>query len=132
MLLGPAIVLVYDGTGGRVLHHLRHNLWRPECSVIFIGYAAVGTVARQIIDGADTVEIMGDDVAVNAHVHTINGFSGHAGQDTLLDWLEETGDPERVFLVHGEDRQREALAARIDEVMGMPVHIPVQGEVFEL
>ena len=99
--------------------------------MIFIGYAAVGTIARQIIDGADTVEIYGDDVTVNAQIHTLNGFSGHAGQDTLLDWLRETGEPERVFLVHGEDRQREALAAKIGE-MGLDAHLPMQGEAFEL
>jgi metallo-beta-lactamase family protein len=131
---GGAIIIAGSGmcTGGRVTHHLRHNLWRPECSVIFIGYAAVGTIARTIIDGEPSVEIFGEDVAINADIHTLNGFSGHAGQDTLLQWLEETGEPEQVFLVHGEDRQREALSAKIGAELGMPVRLPMQGEVFEL
>jgi metallo-beta-lactamase family protein len=92
----------------------------------------VGTIARTIIDGEPSVEIFGEDVAINADIHTLNGFSGHAGQDTLLQWLEETGEPEQVFLVHGEDRQREALSAKIGAELGMPVRLPMQGEVFEL
>ena len=88
-------------TGGRVRHHLKHNLWRERCSIVFVGYAAEGTLARRIVDGAKSVRLLGEDVQVRAQVWTINGFSAHAGQEALLDWL---GDAPRrdVFLVHGE------------------------------
>ena len=78
------------------------------------------------------MKIYGEDVAVKAHIYTVNGFSGHAGQDTLIDWVEGTGEPEKIFLVHGEDRPREMLAAKLDETLGMVVHLPTQGEVIEL
>lgn len=129
-----AIIIAGSGmcTGGRVLHHLRHNLWRHECAVIFVGFAAEGTLGRRILDGERSVKVYGEEVSVNARIYTINGFSGHAGQDTLIDWIEGTGDPQKVFLVHGEDRPRETLAAKLDETLGMPVHLPTQGETIEL
>jgi metallo-beta-lactamase family protein len=118
-------------TGGRILHHMKHNLWRPECSVIFVGYAAAGTTGRAIIDGADPVRLYGESVRSRAQIYTINGFSGHAGQKTLLDWLERTGKPENVVLVHGEDHAREALAHAIEEKMGLSSVIPGVGDVIE-
>lgn len=90
-------------TGGRVRHHLRHNLSHADCSVIFVGFAAEGTLARQIIDGAKTVRIFGDAVPVRAKLHTINGFSAHADASELRDWHARAGAPARTFLVHGEE-----------------------------
>lgn len=129
-----AIILAGSGmcTGGRILHHLRHNLWRPECSVIFVGYSAEGTLGRRILDKEPVVEIHGEQVANNAQIWTINGFSGHGGQQTLLDWLDGTGEPEVVFLVHGEDRAEEALAHHIDETMGLNVQRPLLNQSFDL
>jgi metallo-beta-lactamase family protein len=77
-----AVILAGSGmaTGGRVLHHLRHNLARPECGVVFVGFASEGTLARKIIDGAKVVHVLEDEVPVRASVHTINGFSAHAGR----------------------------------------------------
>ncbi|MDX5351486.1 MAG: MBL fold metallo-hydrolase, partial [Paracoccaceae bacterium] len=89
-------------TGGRVRHHLRHNLPHADCSVIFVGFAAEGTLARIIIDGARTVKLFGDEIPVRAQVHTINGFSAHAGHKELIAWHKRTGNPEITFLVHGE------------------------------
>jgi len=128
-----AIIIAGSGmcTGGRILHHMKHNLWRPECSVIFVGYAAAGTTGRAIIDGADPVRLYGESVRSRAQIHTINGFSGHAGQKTLLDWLERTGKPEKVILVHGEDHAREALAHAIEEKMSLSSVIPGVGDVIE-
>ena len=115
-------------TGGRVRHHLRHNLWRPQASVIFVGYAAQGTLARKIIDGAKQVEIFGETIAVRAEVHTINGFSAHADQAELLAWRAET-HAERTILVHGE---AETMRAFADKLGGAKVEIPALGETIEL
>ncbi|HET8712021.1 MAG TPA: MBL fold metallo-hydrolase [Spongiibacteraceae bacterium] len=100
-----AIIMAGSGmcTGGRIRHHLRHNLWRREASIIFVGFAARQTLARQIIDGAKVVRIFGEDIPVRARIHTINGFSAHADQAELLAWHGRTGKPETTFLVHGEE-----------------------------
>jgi metallo-beta-lactamase family protein len=100
-----AVILAGAGmcTGGRVRHHLKHNLGRHQCSIVFVGFAAQGTLARQIVDGAKVVKIFGDDYPVHAQIHTIGGFSAHAGQTELLAWHRLTGNPETTFLVHGEE-----------------------------
>jgi Cft2 family RNA processing exonuclease len=102
---GGAVILAGSGmcTGGRVRHHLRHNLWRRESSVVFVGFAARGTLARQIIDGARQVHIYGEEIRVEAKIYTINGFSAHADQAELLSWHRQAGSPGRTFLVHGEE-----------------------------
>jgi metallo-beta-lactamase family protein len=121
-----AVILAGSGmaTGGRVLHHLRHNLWRPESSVVFVGYAASGTLARRIIDGQQHVHIFGEEVRVAARIYTIGGFSAHADQRGLHDWYQTVGSPEKTFLVHGEDHARQALAAVL-EAQGHHVELPV-------
>jgi metallo-beta-lactamase family protein len=103
-IAGGAVIMAGSGmcTGGRIRHHLRHNLWRTQSSVIFVGYAAEGTLARQIIDGARIVDIFGEPVQVKARIHTINGFSAHADQAELLAWHAATGAPRMTFLVHGD------------------------------
>ncbi len=110
---GGVVIMAGSGmcTGGRVRHHLLANLWRPESSIIFVGYAATGTLARQIIDGATEVKLWGDRVPVKAKVHTINGFSAHADQKELLAWHNCIQGCERTILVHGEERAMTALAA---------------------
>jgi len=112
---GGAVILAGSGmcTGGRVRHHLRHNLGRSQSSVVFVGFAASGTLARRIIDGAKEVIIYGESVAVRATIHTINGFSAHADQAELLAWHGQTGSPGRTFLVHGEVDVMQKLAARL-------------------
>ena len=109
---GGAVIMAGSGmcTGGRVRHHLKHNLGRQDCSIVFVGYAAEGTLARRIVDGAKTVHIFGDAFPVNAHIHTIGGFSAHAGQTELLDWHRHTGDPETTYLVHGEPNSMRTFA----------------------
>lgn len=128
-----AIILAGSGmaTGGRVLHHLKYNLWRSESSVIFVGFAAVGTLARRIIDGAASVRLFGEDVQVAAHISTINGFSAHADRDGLLDWYRGSGSPRTTFLVHGEDPSRDALATALEQ-QGAHVEKPLMLQRFPL
>ena len=112
---GGAVIMAGSGmcTGGRVRHHLKHNLWRKESSVIFVGYAARGTLARQIIDGAKTVKIFGEVIPVEASIYTIGGFSAHADCDELYAWHAKTGHPRLTVLVHGEEEAMTAFAKRL-------------------
>jgi len=112
-------------TGGRIRHHLRHNLWRRESSVVFVGYAAGGTLARRIIEGEEMVRVLHDQVEVNAEIHTIGGFSAHADQQELLKWHALTGSPDSTILVHGE---LEAMQALADHLTGTTIHLPALHE----
>ncbi|RUM95206.1 MBL fold metallo-hydrolase [Pseudaminobacter arsenicus] len=109
-----AIIMAGSGmcTGGRVLHHLKHNLWRPESAIVFVGYASEGTLGRRIIDGAREVSLLGESVTVRATIHTINGFSAHAAQPELVQWHRHT-KAARTFLVHGETLAMTALSRRL-------------------
>ena len=127
---GGAIIMAGSGmaTGGRVRHHLQHNLGREDSSVVFVGYAAVGTLARQIIDGAKQVNILGEDIRIKARIYTINGFSAHADQAELLAWQKQTG-ARRTFLVHGEEGIMSQFAANLVDTR---VEMPEPHQVFEL
>lgn len=123
----PAIVISASGmaNAGRIKHHLRHNLWRPGASIVFVGFQAQGTPGRRIVDGAKKIRINNEDIAVLAKVFTINGFSAHAGRDQLLDWLKAFQTRAmQVFLVHGEYSSQEHLANLIREQFGLSVTIP--------
>jgi metallo-beta-lactamase family protein len=119
---GGAIIMAGSGmcTGGRIRHHLRHNLWRKESAVIFVGFAASGTIARQIIDGATQVRLFGESIPVRSTIHTINGFSAHADQRELLAWRGGIGGCETTFLVHGEEPVMKQLADRLQGRVEMP------------
>lgn len=128
---GPAIVISASGmcNAGRIRHHLRHNLWRPGASVVFVGYQAQGTPGRRLVEKAASLRLFGEEVSVAARIFTINGFSGHAGQSQLLDWLAplaaDTGGPRpKVVLVHGEPRAQTALGALIRERFGLEPLVP--------
>jgi metallo-beta-lactamase family protein len=126
-----AVIIAGSGmcTGGRIRHHLRHNLWRTESSVIFVGYAAAGTLARQIIDGAEEVRVFQEKIEVNAEIYTIGGFSAHADQEELLKWHAQTGNPKRTFLVHGE---LEAMRTLAGHLTGTTVEMPSLHQSFAL
>jgi metallo-beta-lactamase family protein len=111
-ITGGAVIMAGSGmcTGGRVVHHLRYNLGRSKSSVVFVGFAARGTLGRRIIDGAETVKIYGEEIRVKAKIYTIGGFSAHADQQGLLSWHKKTGNPKTTYIVHGEERAMEALA----------------------
>ena len=110
---------------GRIKHHLKHNLWRPGASVVFVGYQAVGTPGRKLVEQAKKITLFGEDMEVKARIFTINGFSGHAGQSQLLDWLAPlTGDGTQVVLVHGENSAQTTLAGLIQERFSLAPLIP--------
>ena len=127
---GGAVILAGSGmaTGGWIRHHLKHNLWRQNCSVIFVGFAAKGTLARQIIDGAKTVHLFGEDIPVRARIHTINGFSAHADRDELLAWHRRVGAA-RTFLVHGEVEVMRQFGGLLENTQ---VEMPALGQAYEL
>jgi metallo-beta-lactamase family protein len=130
MIHAGAIIMAGSGmcTGGRVRHHLKHNLGRQESSIVFVGYAASGTLARRIIDGAKEVNIFGEQIPVRSHIYTINGFSAHADQAELLAWHKQTG-AKRTFLVHGEEESMRSFATLLTNTR---VELPEPNQVFEL
>ena len=127
-ITGGALIIAGSGmcSGGRVRHHLKHNLARSNCAVIFVGYAARGTLARRIIDGLASVSLFGEDVPVRARVYTINGFSAHADQAELLKWHRHTLAG-HTYLVHGDVEVMTRFAAQLQAT---DVHIPQLHEGF--
>jgi len=130
-ITGGAVIMAGSGmcTGGRVRHHLKHNLWSKRNSIVFVGYAAQGTLARRIVDGAERVRIYGEDIRVRASVHTIGGFSAHADQAELLAWHQQTGNPKTTFLVHGEEDSMRAFAKKLKNTQ---VEMPTLHQVYTL
>jgi len=128
---GGAVIMAGSGmcTGGRVRHHLKHNLWSKRNSIVFVGYAARGTLARRIVDGAGRVRIYGEDIQVRASVHTIGGFSAHADQAELLAWHQQTGNPKTTFLVHGEEDSMHTFAKKLKNTQ---VEMPALHQVYTL
>ncbi|MDR4505073.1 MAG: MBL fold metallo-hydrolase [Candidatus Scalindua sp.] len=126
-----AIIISASGmcNAGRVRHHLKHNLWRPECSVVFVGYQAQGTLGRIIIDGAKVVRLFGEEIAVKAKIYTISGFSAHADRDGLIDWLSNfKNKPERIFVMHGEEETALSFADTIKKQLNVDAYAPYSME----
>jgi metallo-beta-lactamase family protein len=123
---GPAVVIAGNGmcTAGRIKHHLKHNLWRKGASLVIVGFQAQGTTGRKIVDGAKQVKIFRENVAVEARVFTIGGFSAHADQKDLLEWVGHFESNPQVFVVHGESAAAEELGKLIRETFGLQVHTP--------
>lgn len=118
---------------GRIKHHLKHNLWRRECTVLFVGYQAPGTLGRRILDGVKKVKIFGEEIRVNARIETIDGFSGHADQRGLLDWLSGFEKrPGKVFLIHGEEEVIKEFSPFVRERFNIETMIPGKDECYEL
>ncbi len=130
-----AIIISASGmcTAGRVKFHLQNNLYRPESSIIFVGYQAEGTLGRRIVDGAKQVKIYGETIAVNASVYTLGGFSGHADQAGLLKWLSTNNNPAaKVFIVHGEEETALTFSKIISQKFNLSTHVPRWGEILDL
>lgn len=118
---------------GRIRHHLKHNLWREECSIVFVGYQGEGTLGRHLLNGAKQVKLFGEDIAVNAKIYNFQGLSSHADRDHLLSWIDAVNDPApaQVFVVHGDAPVTEIFANTLRE-KGMSAHAPLYEEVFDL
>lgn len=127
---GSAIILAANGmcTAGRIKHHLKHNLWKEGASLVIVGFQAQGTTGRRIVDGAKEVKIFHESVAVKAKVFTIGGFSSHADQNDLLEWVSHFESTPKVFAVHGEESACETLAQKIRERFHLDVHVPAWRE----
>jgi len=128
-----AIVIAGSGmcTGGRIIHHLKHGLWKPNTDLIFVGYQARGTLGRLLVDGAKKIKLFGEEISVKAKINTINGFSAHADQDDLLKWSDYFQSNPTFIITHGEEEIAEAFG-RILEKRGRAVMVPQLGDSIEL
>jgi len=131
----PCVIIAGSGmcNGGRILHHLKHSVWRHQTDVIMVGYQARGTLGNQLVHGARQLRILGQTVEVRAKVHTLGGFSAHAGQTQLIDWLRPLAPQKPVVLLnHGEDHSRSVLAEKIRADLGLGVELPGPQTCLEL
>ena len=131
----PKVILSASGMceAGRIRHHLKHNLWRPESTVLFVGYQAVGTLGRSLVEGANEVKLFGEPVEVKAHIEVLAGISGHADKEGLISWIQGfRTKPQRVFVVHGEDQVCDTFAACLHEEYGFTTTAPYTGEIWDL
>lgn len=131
----PKIIISSSGMceAGRIKHHLKHNLWKRNSSIVFVGYQAEGTLGRRIRDGAKKVKLFGEEIFVNAEVYNVEGFSGHADKNGLMSWLKGFKEkPCRLFIVHGEGQAKEDFAKEVRSQLGIECIIPEYNEVYEI
>lgn len=129
-----AIIIAGSGmcSGGRILHHLKNNVWRPECHLVIVGYQAEGTTGRRLVDGAETIKLYGDEYRVRLQLHTIGGLSAHGDQTDLMNWYGAFRNRPPVYLVHGERDAQEALAHKLRADLTAPVHIAEYAQTIEV
>ena len=131
----PKVILSASGMceAGRIRHHLKHNLWREESTILFVGYQAIGTLGRALVDGVESVKLFGETIDVKARITTLAGISGHADKQGLTDWIcaFET-IPQRVFLVHGEDETMKSFCTYLHDECGQSTYAPYSGTVFDM
>lgn len=131
----PKVIISASGMceAGRIKHHLKHNLWRPECTVLFVGYQAYGTLGRSLIEGAEFVKLFGETIEVKAEITQLEGISGHADVNGLLNWVRAfSPKPKMVFVVHGEDEVCDIFAKRLEEEEQIPAYAPFSGGIYDL
>ena len=131
----PKVILSASGMceAGRIRHHLKHNLWRPQSTILFVGYQSEGTLGRKLLNGANSVKLFGEEIQVNAKIEQMDGISGHADQSMLLKWLSAmTYKPKKVFVNHGDDTVTDTFAALIREKLSMDAEAPYNGSAFDL
>jgi len=116
-------------TAGRIKHHLKHNLWRSESSIVFVGYQANGTLGRRLKEGEKVVKLFGEEIQVNAEIYSLESFSGHADKEGIIWWLKGfKNKPKKIFVVHGEEEATKEMSERIEEELNIKTHIPELGE----
>jgi len=131
----PKIIISASGMceAGRIKHHLKHNLWKKESSVVFVGYQAEGTLGRRILDGEKDVKILGEEIHINASIHNVEGFSGHADKPALLAWLQGFKEkPKKLFIVHGETESKADFAKEVTEKLGFSCIIPEYNTIYDI
>jgi metallo-beta-lactamase family protein len=131
----PKIIISASGMceAGRIRHHLKHNLWRKEASIVFVGYQAEGTLGRRLLDGEKYVKLFGEDIAVNAEIYNIEGFSGHADKPALLNWIDGFKEkPGKIFIVHGEKESKGAFAAEVKEKFNINSIVPEYNVIYDI
>lgn len=131
----PKIIISASGMceAGRIRHHLKHNLWRDECTILFVGYQAENTLGRRIMDGAKDVRLFGEDIHINARIAKMESISGHADKQTLINWLSAIKDPpQMVFVNHGADAVCDVFAKSIEEELAFPTIAPYSGDGYEI
>lgn len=131
----PKVIISASGMceAGRIRHHLKHNLWRPECTILFVGYQAMGTLGRSIVEGAEEVRLFGESIQVRAHIKQLIGMSGHADKEGLLEWISGFEEkPKKVFVVHGEDTVCTSFVECLKMEYGHHAYAPYSGTVFNL
>lgn len=131
----PKVIISASGMceAGRIRHHLKHNLWRPECTILFAGYQAVGTLGRSITEGREEVKLFGESIEVKARIEKIEGISGHADETGLLEWVGSFMEkPSQVFVVHGDDTVCDAFAETVKETYGINAMAPFSGSSYDL
>ncbi len=129
----PKIIISASGMceAGRIRHHLKHNLWRSESTVLFVGYQTNGTLGRKLLDGAEIVKIFGEEIIVEARIANLNGFSGHADRNMLLGWVKNVS-PDKLFVNHGEESVSEFFAQTVTNELGITAEVPYSGDVYDL
>ena len=131
----PKVIISAAGMcdAGRIRHHLKHNLWRPECTILFAGYQAVGTLGRSLLEGAQVVKLFGETIDVEAHIEKLDGISGHADMNGLITWVSAFKEkPSQVFLVHGDDDVCTSFAGLLHTDYGFETAAPFSGSVYDL
>ena len=131
----PKVIISASGMcdAGRIKHHLKHNLWRKECTVLFVGYQGAGTLGRALTEGANYVKLFGETIEVQAEIRKLSGISGHADKNGLLEWVNHfTPKPQKVFVVHGEDLVCESFVKCLKEEHGLDAEAPFSGAIYDL
>lgn len=131
----PKIIISASGMceAGRIRHHLKHNLWKKEASVVFVGYQAEGTLGRRLLDGEKKVKLFGEEIMVNAEIHNVEGFSGHADKIALLNWIESFEEkPGKIFIVHGEKGSKEAFAEEVKSKFNIDCIVPEYNVIYDI
>ena len=131
----PKVIISASGMceAGRIRHHLKHNLWRPECTVLFVGYQVPGTLGAHLLGGAKEVKLFGETVKVAARIENLPGISGHGDKNELTRWIGALKrPPKKIFVVHGEDQVCDSFAAHLAETFGYDTTAPYSGDVYDL